>query len=299
MGFGVAAFAVPMALNDSNPSSFSDPQSWVQGILAIVLLILGGLVFWDLGPWSRSAGEVVVAEDPPAASLEDGLNEDLLKAARYTFNEEADWWERAAETEDAQFSETEVIIYDEDESWLVTASVFEVLSECAWVSGSAARFQYRNGAGCSLTTLLQHPKYQERLALSRHLVFLGMESYKNAPQRAGDTCPHLWLTECRADELAHKTRNMVPESWPVEIGFWTFDIGAHLIKSPKHEFDQRSAIVLGIRNRKSDMPVEDAISLIAARTPVREVRLKDYHKIGSAVAEKIEWVTGGETYEHK
>lgn len=275
---------------------------WVQLCVALVVITLGAYVAISSGQALRSAGEKTVKDsDPQTLSVEDGLNETLLAANHYTYNADSDWWQRPNDSEDAPFSETEVLIYSENGEWLLSGSVFVVLNECAWVSKSAKHFQYLNGSACSLDTVLGHEKYQQRLARSEHLIFVGMESYENSPQKAGDDCNHEWLSECRADELAHRTRNSVPETWPLSINFWELDIGASAIQDPAQEFDQRRAIILGVRNRKSGLPIDFAIKMMAIRTPVNDVRLKDYPKLSTANAIPIEWVDaeGEAPFSHK
>lgn len=274
----------------------------VQLVVSLVVILLGLYVAFSAGAALFHGTEKSKQNGPmPTLSLEDTRDEKLLEANLYTYNAETDWWQRSYDSEDAPFSETEVIIYGENGQWLLSGSVFVVLDECAWVSKSAKRFEYLNGSGCSLETLLRHTKYQQRLARSEHLIFVGMESYDNSPQSAGDDCRHEWLSECRADELAHRTRNSVPEQWPLNIEFWELDIGASTNKNPAQEFDQRRAIILGIRNRKSDIPVEFAIKMIAMRTPVNEVRLKDYPKLSTSSAILIEWedAEGEQPFSHK
>lgn len=283
--------AVGLALTIGQSMEAEKSSLWVQLVVALFVIGLGAYVAISSGLALHSAGEKTVRDsDLQTLSVEDRLNEALLAANQYTYNSESDWWQRLNDSEGAPFSEIEVLIYSENGEWLLSGSVFVVLNECAWVSKSAKRFQYRNGSACNINTLLSHERYQQRLARSEHLIFVGMESYENSPQKAGDDCNHEWLSECRADEMAHRTRNSVPERWPLSIKFWELDIGASNINDPAQEFDQRRAIILGVRNRKSGVPIDFAIKMMAVRTPVNEVRLKDYPKLGTANPILIEWV---------
>ena len=97
--------------------------------------------------------------------------------------------------------------------------------------------------------------------LARHLVFIGLESYLDAPMRAKDKtqCGHDWLTECRASELATRVRNAFPER-PSEPHYWTLDLGHAQASIQNMEWDQRRAVIIGIRNRKEGLPIAEAIS---------------------------------------
>jgi len=289
----------------------------IQFVLGIILIAFGGVVVFlgqqlvtsNWGFWSEAAPAEASAKSHSAANSgqksSDGAEPAIDDRAaqkefpEYTYNPEADWWERPGPSEDALFRETEVQIRDKVGNVMVGASVFEVLNECAWVSGSAKKFEYRNGRACSLGRLLKDRKYQERLAVARHLVFVGMESYKAAPNKSVGDCSHAWLSECRAEEMAERTYNEVPKEWPTKTDFWIFDIGAANTRAESLEFDQRRAIIIGIRNRRSDIPIQDAITFVARRVPLHEVKLSDYSKIATAIAARIEWTTGGQLNSHE
>ncbi len=87
----------------------------------------------------------------------------------------------------------------------------------------------------------------------------------------------------------------------MRIKFWELDIGASAIKDPAQEFDQRRAIILGVRNRKSEVPIDFAIKMMAIRTPINDVRLKDDPKLSTAIPMLIEWVDayGEAPFRHK
>jgi len=153
---------------------------------------------------------------------------------------------------------------------------------------------FANSGSCSLETLLAKPKFQGRLLLARHLIFVGLESFLNAPKPARDkvACGHDWLTECRAEEMATRVRNAFPDSAPNEPTYWALDIGHAQTKSQSLEWDQRRAVILGVRNRKNGLSVEDAIARISTQTRVEEVRFADYSKISTAKPDEIRWGPG-------
>ncbi|MEO1100250.1 MAG: hypothetical protein AAFW65_00235 [Pseudomonadota bacterium] len=303
-----------MALNDD-----PWPKIIVAGILILCGVILGLDGFRDWQPKSKSeAGGIVSAtpsqtiEASPAVpatpslpkTIEDEEDEALLVAEGYHRTDYPHGWEKRGPDADAPFAEQQVIIYDESGSWLTTASVFVVLNDCAWVPGSAKYFKNRNNTDCKLETLLAFPEFRDRLSSARHLVFVGMESFLNAPQAASsDECNHQSLTECRADRLVTRTYSAYfTNETKVRPELWELDIGYAKTESPALEWYQRRALIIGIRNRRPALDVENAVTQIAAGTWIGTVGLFDYSEAATVRAQNIpydDWSTGGAPDRHR
>ena len=233
----------------------------------------------------------------PPKTIEDGEDAALLVAEGYRRTEYPHRWEKDGPDADAPFDEQQVVIYDENGAWLTTASVFVVLNDCAWAPGSAKYFKNRNETDCRLETLLALPEFSHRLASARHLVFVGMESFKDAPTAAtSDDCDHQSLTECRAERLVTRTYNAYfNDETKVRPELWELDIGYANTKSAALEWYQRRALILGIRNRRPSLAVEDAVTKIAAGTKIGTVYLADYSRAATARAQHVPydaWGTG-------
>lgn len=293
IGIGVPLFGTVgafMALSNDPTSKF---------ILVFLLLVAAGLLAKSAVDDLRKPAASVPAPALPR-SLEGIENPALLADAGYHRTSYPGRWERDVPDADANFEEKDVIVY-ENGAWIVSGNVYVVLNECAWAPNSAKVFQYRNGGGCSIKTLLSQPKFRERLLLARHLVFVGLESHLSAPRPAADksVCGHDWLTECRSEELATQVRNAFPAGAPAEPKYWVLNIGHARTKSPNIEWDQRRAVILGIRNRRDGLSVEDAISRISRQTKVGEVPFDNYSEASSAVATSIVWKKGSGTSPHR
>lgn len=222
-------------------------------------------------------------------TIEDGEDPAVLAAAGYHPTAYPHRWEMDGPDADAPFDEQSVVLYDEDGNWLTTGSVFVVLNDCAWVGGSAKYFKNRNNTDCRLETLLAFPEFRSRLSSASHLVFVGMESYFDAPKPASsDDCGHGWLTACRADRLVSRTYSeYFTDATQVRPDLWELDIGHANTKSPALEWYQRRALILGIRNRRPGLSVEDAVTKLATGTKVGNVALSDFSKAATGVAERI------------
>lgn len=244
---------------------------------------------------------------PPVASvpsLEDKENPALLIAAGYVPTEYPHRWEKRQPDVDAPFEETGVMIYDETGNFETSASVFLVLNDCAWVPGSAKYFKNRNNTPCRLETLLAFPEFQDRLSSARHLIFVGMESYLNAPKAASsDHCDHEWLTACRADRLITRTYNeYFSDASKSRPDLWELDLGYANSKSLALEWDQRRAVILGIRNRRPGLTVEDAVTKLVTGSKVGTIKLADYSKSATTRAVKVPysaWGSDGSADSHR
>lgn len=317
LGVGIGALSVTgtfMALN-------SDP--WPKIIVAGILLLCGFLLglsgMRDFKPKTSGSaelnepapegGEKALSDPAPELpsrpkTIEDGEDPVLLEALGYGRTDHAHRWEKDGLDTDAPFDEREVVVYDENGSWLTTASLFVVLNDCAWAPGSAKYFKNRNDTDCSLETLLAFPEFKDRLASARHLVFVGVESYDGAPKDASsEDCSHVFLTECRADRLVTRTYNAYfNDDSQVRPELWELDLGYALTASPALEWYQRRALILGIRNRRPSIDLEYAVTKIAAGTKVGTVKLSDYSNFATAQAEHIPyeaWSSGGGPDTHR
>lgn len=293
------------------------PDAGSKLLIAAGLALLAGLLAINalfFTPPRSSAPEATAGEtaaDPSAPqtpavpkTIEDGEDPAVLTAAGYHRTEYPHRWEMDGPDADALFEEQSVALYDEDGNWLTTASVFVVLSDCAWAPGSAKYFKNRNNTPCGLETLLVLPEFRNRLSSASHLVFVGMESYFNAPKPASSNdCSHELLTACRADQLVTRTYNeYFRDATKVRPELWELDIGHANTKSPALEWYQRRALIVGIRNRRPGLSVEDAVTKLAVGTKVGTVALSDYSKAATAVAEHIpyeDWSTGGKPDTHR
>jgi hypothetical protein len=227
-----------------------------------------------------------------------------LRASGYVPSGFPHGWEKPQPDADAPFEETAAIIYDENGNWETSASVFVVLKDCAWAPGSAKAFKNRNNTDCRLETVLSYPEFQNRLSSANHLVFVGMESYRNAPKPASSPdCGHVFLTACRADRLITRTYSeYFRDDTKHRPELWELDIGYANAMTATLEWDQRRAVILGIRNRRPGLAVEDAITKVATGARVGVVKLWDYSKASTARAEHIpygDWGTGGRPDTHR
>ena len=317
LGIGIAAFSGTgtfMALNQ-DPL----PKIGVAGILIFCGVMLGfnGLSELTQKPTDQPMGNIsgdasqiptakpAVPPTPlPSKTIEDGEDAALLKAEGYHPTSYPHRWEKNGPDTDAPFDEQQVVIYDDNGAWLTTASVFVVLNDCAWVSGSAKYLKNRNNTDCKLETLLAFPEFRDRLSSSRHLVFVGVESFLNAPMAAtSDDCNHQSLAGCRADRLVTRTYNAYfNDETQVRPELWELDIGYAKSKVPAMEWHQRRALIIGIRNRRPSLNVEDAVTKIAAGTRIGTVSLSDYSKAATARAQHVPydaWGTDGTWDTHR
>lgn len=302
LGIVFGAFSVTgtfMALN-------SDP--WPKIIVAVVLIVCGFMLglqgikeFYpktagdaELNETDTGTGEGNSSAPAPTKpsrpkTIEDGEDPVLLEGLGFGRTDHAHRWEKDGPDTDAPFDEREVVVYDDDGSWVTTASVYIVLNDCAWAPGSAKYFKNRNNTDCRLETLLAFPEFKDRLVSARHLVFVGLESHDGAPKDASsDDCSHDFLTECRADQLVTRTYNAYfKDASQVRPELWELDLGYAQTKSPAMEWYQRRALIIGIRNRRPSVDVEHAVSKIAAGTSVGTVKLSDYSNLATAQAEHI------------
>lgn len=317
LSVGIAVFSGTgtfMALNHDPGAKFV-----VAGILIVCGFMLGFNGLGDLKqkPNGQPSG---IAPGPPSQppelspeapatpsrpkTIEDGEDAALLKAEGYLPTDYPHRWEKYGPDADAPFEEQQVVIYDESGAWLTTASVFVVLNDCAWVPGSARYFKNRNNTDCKLETLLAFPEFRDRLSSARHLVFVGMESFLNAPKAASsDDCSHILLSECRADRLVTRTYNAYfNDETKVRPELWELDIGYANTKSSALEWHQRRALIIGIRNRRATLDIEDAVTKISAGTKIDTVGLSEYSKVATARAQHVpydSWGTGGPPDTHR
>jgi hypothetical protein len=302
--FGVATVAV---VPDAST------KLWVAAIMVAgaAALAVNAFFFTPRQPSSPTAVTTATASaSPPVAreagrlqSLEEKEDPALLQAAGYIRSEYPHRWEKAQPDVDAPFEETAIILYDDQGNWETSASVFIVLKDCAWVQGSARFFRNRNNTPCSLETLLDFPEFQRRLSSASHLVFVGMESYLNAPKAAAsDECGHGFLTTCRADRLITRTYvKYFSDDKKPRPDLWELDIGYANTKSPLLEWDQRRAVILGMRNRRPGLTVEDAVTKVATGARVGVIRLRDYSNAATARASRVPydaWTPAGPDTHH-
>lgn len=246
-------FSVPVVTSMSDAGT----KLWVAAILAAGAIALGvnALFFTPKSsnptPEKPSTGEVaaspaVAAGASAAPFLEGKEDASLLTAAGYVRTEYPHRWEKPQPDADAPFEETGVMLYDEEGNFETSASVFLVLKDCAWVPGSAKYFKNRNNTDCRLETVLAFPEFQDRLSSARHLVFVGMESFLNAPKPASsDDCDHKWLTACRSDRLVTRTYNeYFSDASKPRPELWELDLGYANSRSTTLEWDQRRAVIL-------------------------------------------------------
>lgn len=256
---------------------------------ALWLAISGASDFRSKAP--NTSGTLSQSEKP---TLEGEEDPELLRSMGYQESKRyLGRWERESQDADAQFDELDIIVY-EDGNWLVSGSVYIVLNECAWSPGSAKSFQHRSTGACSLETLLGNAKFKQKILEARHLVFVGLESHLNAPQPANeeDECGHEWLTQCRSIEMATRVRNSLSKELRDNSHYWELDIGFAQEEMAVSEWDQRRAILLGVRNRREGLAPDAAIARISKETIVNDVRFEDYSKIDKATARKLKWKSG-------
>ncbi len=302
-------------------ASNSDP--WPKIIVASILiacgLVLGGFGIYELIPSKsdesgtkdqtetqveRASSDTASNLPSRAATIEDGEDPVVLRANGYSPTDRPHRWEKDGPDADAPFDEKEVVVYDEEGSWITTASVFVVLNDCAWAPGSAKYFKNRNGTDCSLESLLAFPEFKDRLASARHLVFVGTESHDGAPNAASsDDCSHVFLTECRSDRLITRTYNAYfKDDSSVRPELWELDLGYAQTKSPALEWYQRRALIIGIRNRRPSVDLEGAVTKIVEGTTVGSIKLSDYSNFSIAKAQHVpydEWHSGGAPDTHR
>lgn len=288
VGLGLCAAALAVNAVFFTPSRPTAPSAGTDTAGAVV------------GP--QPSGDTQAPSRPK--TIEDGEDPAVLAAAGYHRTDYPHRWEMDGPDADAPFDEQSVVLYDENGEWLTSASVFVVLNDCAWVGGSAKYFKNRNNTDCRLETLLAFPEFRNRLSSASHLVFVGMESYFDAPKPASsDDCGHGWLTACRADRLVTRTYNeYFQDATQVRPELWELDIGHANTKSPALEWYQRRALILGVRNRRPGLSVEDAVTKLATGTNVGTIKLSDFSKAGTAVAQHVPydaWGTGGKPDTHR
>lgn len=250
------------------------------GMAGVLTVAVGLLVAVD-GFILRSPKEVEEAEQilPASQSFVGFLDSPILDRMKFrvVYDDNFIRRERVFDAKDEPFVEKEVLIIEEGVV-VVHASVFDIHSQCAWKSGSPDEFVHEDDSPCDLRAVLSGPKYQERLAPAKHVVFVGLESFPNSPIEMD--C-HGTLSHCRYIQLAGETHKVRPDDWSLRR-YWGLDIGKASRDDPDHEFDQRRALVLGIRDCRQDYSLEEAISKLVMTTSINDVDLRFYDKAFTA-----------------
>jgi len=198
-------------------------------------------------------------------------------------------WEKELPPLEEPFVETEILIAENGEV-IIDASIFDIHRDCAWKPGSAAKLAYENGQPCDLEKVLKGPKYQRRLALAHNIAFIGLQSYPI--QKQPYHCEsHDTLSECRFMELSARTRRAMPDQWSGRQR-WGFDLGRANSDNKVLEFDQRRALVVGIKEHRSEVDVRTAIGQVTLSTKFGLLDLNDYEFSKSAKAVPLKIATG-------
>ena len=284
----------------------SDGRGWIGliAILSAVLTIYCAYEYFGNGPSNtpqaetekvgtneeigKSAAQAPLKSEgatiePPLDSLLGPERPDFLRSKGFELTEYPTFnrWEREQDQADEPFTETEVLIAENGEL-IIDASVFNIHNQCAWKRGSAAKLTYENGALCGIDSVLKGPKYQRRLSLAQDIVFIGLQSYPK-PKKPYSCEQHDSLSECRFIELATKTRLAMPDNW-VSRKRWGFDLGRATIDDESLEFDQRRAIIIGIKQRRVEVDAKDAIKRVALSTSIYDVKFSDFENAETSEA---------------
>jgi hypothetical protein len=285
-GFAVLLFTALLGA-----AAMSNGRGWIAliGVFSAVLAIYCALEYfvWQ-APTSNekthdgSGGGVVgkphgpeEGEKKPANSLLGPENAELLISRGFelieypTFNR----WQKNLEADNEPFLETEVLIAQDGEI-IVDASIFNIHRDCAWKPGSAATLTFENGSACDLERVLKGPKYQRRLSLAQNIAFIGLQSFPQLSEPY-ECENHETLSECRFVELATRTRKAMPDDWAGRQR-WGFDLGRANHEDTALEFDQRRALLVGIKERRSEVGEREAIRRVVLSTKIGLVDLSDY-----------------------
>ena len=236
-------------------------------------------------------------EKTPSKSLLGPENAELLisrgfKLIEYpTFNR----WQKQIEPDIEPFLETEVLIAQDGEI-IIDASIFNIHRDCAWKPVSAATLTLENGSACDLERVLKGPKYQRRLSLAQNIAFIGLQSFPQLSEPY-ECENHETLSECRFVELATRTRKAMPDDWAGRQR-WGFDLGRAQHDDNALEFDQRRALLVGIKERRSEVGEREAIRKVILSTKVGLVDLGNYEFSESAEAVPLR-VAKGQVSRHK
>lgn len=198
-----------------------------------------------------------------------------------------DLWTRIPENQTNTFSEREFLI-SINEELVALVSVIDIHHECAWQSGQWDRLVYENNSGCDIAKLFSREKYKKRLSAAEHLIFVGMESYLNAPTMT-NCDSHANISQCRAHELFIRTSNILDNSGSPRR-YWGLHLGQSKIENPELEFDQRRAITIGIKEKIAELPINDIVRKIVLNSQNDNYDLTSYQFSNSAVPLEFEYI---------
>jgi hypothetical protein len=304
------SFAITLFVGLCGAAAVSDGRGWT-GLIGIFSFLLAVYCAVEVLVWQAPkanttteekapAGDEIQPRNPiksstnPSKSLLGREDAEILIDRGYhlieypTFNR----WQKRLPPGAEPFSETEVLIAEEGEI-IIDASVFNIHRDCSWKPGSAATLTFENGSICDLERVLKGPKYQRRLSLAHNIAFIGLQSHPLLQEPY--VCEsHETLSECRFVELATRTRKAMPDEWAGRQR-WGFDLGRANNADDSYEFDQRRALVVGIRERRSEVDEKSAISRVVLSTKIGLVDLSDYEFSNTAIAVRLRAASGQKT----
>ncbi len=171
-----------------------------------------------------------------------------------------------------------------DQIEVAAVHLINVHSDCAWEYGSAKRFANFPTAYCPLQTILKDKIYRERLALGRHVVLVGLDSFASD----GVDTDGQPISAKRASALAILVDRVHPSLRKVDRTFWTLDLGRSKIPAVRYElpeFQQRSVVILAIELKDATLKMRDIVRLVTTSSTLGTVDLSTYDK--SAIAKPL------------
>ena len=295
IGGSVGLFSIPMAFQNPITGVFL----FILGLLhvAYALLIWFGQLPSDSseetnGDKKELAGEVTQSsrEPPelnvaPTGSLLGAEQPDQLKSLGFseTQTQHMTVWIRTNPESDVILQEWDVLIA-KDRQIVSDSSMYDVHSECAWKPDNWNTLEFENKSACDLSKLLELPKYQVKLGAAKHLIFIGMESFPDSKKALPDDSATLALRRSRS--LFKKTYRASGDDYGIRQ-FWTLDLGKARTNDPRLEFDQRRAVIIAVRERRSDISILNIVQAIAQSARINNVPLADYTNAETAHPRRV------------